>query len=87
MTRRAHPFHSAYFVSAGERLTPAEVADLLRRECAGEQLPSVPARVSAGVYLLTPRRELSAAESSEHAERVRQFRELLEPFRSPGLTA
>lgn len=87
MTRRAHPSCSAYFVSVGEQLTPAEVAELLRRECAGETLPSVPARVAAGVYLLLPRAELTAAERSEHAERLRAFRELLEPFRVPSLTA
>lgn len=87
MTRRAHPSRSAYFVAAGTLLTPAEVAELLRRESAGEVLPSVPARVAAGVYLLTPRAELTAAERSAHAERLRAFRELLEPFRSPSLTA
>ena len=87
MTRRAHPSRSAYFLTAGSLLTPAEVAELLRRECAGEQLPSVPARVSPGVYLLTPRAELTAAERSAHAERLRQFRDLLEPFRAPALTA
>lgn len=87
MTRRAHPSGSAYFRPAGSLLTPAEVAELLRRECAGELLPSVPARVSPGVYLLTPRRELTAAERAAHAELLRQFRELLEPFRAPSLTA
>ena len=87
MSRRPHPSRSAYFLTAGSVLTAAEVAELLRRECAGERPPSVPARVSPGVFLLTPRHELTSAERADQAGRLRAFRELLEPFRAPALTA
>lgn len=77
---------SAYFLPAGSLLTPAEAAHLITREAAGETLPSIPHKTPAG-YVLTPRAALTLAELRQHAERVREVRNMLEPYQRPALPA
>lgn len=85
MTARGVP-SSAYTLTPGSLLTPAEAAHLLTREASGERLGSVPHRTPAG-YVLTPRAALTLADLEQHARRVREVRDALAPYQRPALTA
>lgn len=82
MSRSTSP--SAYRLTSGSLLTPAEAAHLLTREASGEQLGHVPHRTTAG-YVLTPRAALSPADLELHAHRVQLTADLLGGC--PALTA